>query len=255
MHDAAPLKVEQDCSDDPLSTIGHHDAESPTVSPASDLINTEINADESPSSSSGMTFDDSANTPGLMMPDYSAFIRSLTEQIKHTENAACSSFTEVPSSYNNGMLFQCTVCSSSFNSSSALRRHVIIHDYAFTCTVCKKRFKHADKTSKSEARTHCDACEQLGEDASNVELLKSILKGKQISNTPYSSTYRPRQQKYQPNHGKPYECDICHRGFTQASHLRRHLKIHAGFKSFQCDVCFKTFARNDNLTRHKQMHN
>lgn len=98
-------------------------------------------------------------------------------------------------------------------------------------------------------------------DAANVEMLRNILGngnvGQQAFNNATAAAYRPRQQhrEVDRNHGKPFDCDVCHRGFTQGSHLRRHMKIHAGLKPFQCDVCFKTFARNDNLTRHKQMHN
>lgn len=37
-------------------------------------------------------------------------------------------------------------------------------------------------------------------------------------------------------------CDVCKKGFSHISNLRKHQQIHQGVK-FQCDLCDKSFAR------------
>nr|XP_054760074.1 zinc finger protein 431-like [Lytechinus pictus] len=53
---------------------------------------------------------------------------------------------------------------------------------------------------------------------------------------------------------RPHSCEHCDKRFLTASHLRQHLRAHAGIKPFACDVCGKTFARSSEVTRHKVMH-
>ncbi|XP_052764927.1 zinc finger and SCAN domain-containing protein 5B-like isoform X1 [Mya arenaria] len=58
---------------------------------------------------------------------------------------------------------------------------------------------------------------------------------------------------------KPFQCEMCHRRFSQKSSMKTHVKLfHTGEKPFQCPVCLKPFAlkayvRSHMMTRHPNM--
>ncbi|KAJ8704926.1 hypothetical protein PYW08_012246 [Mythimna loreyi] len=53
---------------------------------------------------------------------------------------------------------------------------------------------------------------------------------------------------------KPYKCDVCQRSFGQKSNFERHSKIHFREKTFICDVCQRSFSRKTSLDEHYRNH-
>lgn len=52
---------------------------------------------------------------------------------------------------------------------------------------------------------------------------------------------------------RPYQCDVCLKGFKWKSHLNRHNLIHQGIR-FQCHICTRPFNDKSNLTKHLSVH-
>ncbi|TSO37038.1 Transcription factor E4F1 [Bagarius yarrelli] len=51
-----------------------------------------------------------------------------------------------------------------------------------------------------------------------------------------------------------HKCPQCDRAFRTASHLRIHIKGHAGYKPFKCVTCQKEFLTGYTLKKHMEMH-
>lgn len=56
---------------------------------------------------------------------------------------------------------------------------------------------------------------------------------------------------------KPFACDWqhCMKRFTRSDELQRHRRTHTGEKRFACNHCGKKFMRSDHLTKHERTHN
>ena len=53
---------------------------------------------------------------------------------------------------------------------------------------------------------------------------------------------------------KRFDCQVCHRSYSNKYNLNKHMKVHDDSKAFKCDVCLKAFPSKSHLETHYRTH-
>ena len=76
----------------------------------------------------------------------------------------------------------------------------------------------------------------------------------QICHRSYSNKYNLKKHMNVHDDSKGFKCDVCLKVFPSKSGLERHYKTHTGEKPFACQSCDKKFAQKGHLDRHQATH-
>ena len=188
--------------------------------------------------------------------------------------------------------FLCQICGKRFNRADHLNRHAILHGdiKVHKCLLCGEEFERASHLDRHRRKLHPPAgqppsqtpplppqmkspmeilspstpTESQGTNGNNLHLLASVATpdgssgASQLDSISRGdlqiafSDMEKRDQEREPE--RPFPCDVCGRKFIRATHLRRHMRIHAGEKPFACHICGRRYARGDYLRAHIHAH-
>jgi len=99
--------------------------------------------------------------------------------------------------------------------------------------------------------TAMDGCREVGISGSEPDQSRQVL-GEKVERNVVKSV--ASETEIHTGQWKPHQCQICSKGFTFLSNLKRHMLSHSGMKPYQCNVCSKGFTRKHDLQRHMHIH-
>ncbi|NXQ03335.1 MYNN protein, partial [Vidua macroura] len=94
-------------------------------------------------------------------------------------------------------------------------------------------------------------------ESSGEELEQKFSKAKPVCNTcgkVFSEASSLRRHMRIHKGVKPYVCQLCGKAFTQCNQLKTHVRTHTGEKPYKCELCEKGFAQKCQLVFHSRMH-
>ena len=182
--------------------------------------------------------------------------------------------------------FKCDECSTSYSSSTYLRRHMetVHYQETYDCERCDVAFTRIDSLKRhqkfdancAEEKDYfsCAICDYEydyngGDDDPLFGRKDSLLRHmrrahkdsgdqvhfecefcKQEFSTRYNLT-RHKRNHIDPSKGEILACEFCDLEFLKKKDLAKHVRVHSDSK-FTCKDCGKQFSRIDNLTKHKK---
>lgn len=153
-------------------------------------------------------------------------------------------------------VLSCTICNKQYHRTSSLNKHLTKHRLLnpIRCKICNKNFEtetllveHTLNHSE-ELTIKADTDEDKIYECPNCDLKYSKRR---------SLSMHLKRHKGEKSHEKKklYVCDICQKGFSMKSLLKRHLQLHNKEKPLKCTICSKSYYRQDQFQEHMKKHN
>lgn len=136
----------------------------------------------------------------------------------------------------------CVICTEAFKDRESLQTHLNQHIGDST----------QNKDFKFEIDDENNTVNEIKLDFNKTDfekpLLKTVTHKYKVSKS--SSRYTRGEKD-----GKPYYyCNVCGKGFNNCSNMKRHARIHMGYRPHKCTTCGKLFAERTKLRNHMRTH-
>lgn len=176
--------------------------------------------------------------------------------------------TEVPP-----LIYNCSCCSKSFESSMLLSAHMQLHkptQEPLVCKYCNKQFSTLNRLDRHEqicmrashvpvpgSNQHfLENYPTIGQNGSSFTGPDSLLSENRMGefSSPGSALPETDHMVKFVNGQMLYSCVVCKRSYVTLSSLRRHANVHSWRRTYPCHYCNKVFALAEYRTRHEIWH-
>ncbi|XP_037699657.1 zinc finger and BTB domain-containing protein 38 [Choloepus didactylus] len=237
------------------------DSESTTENiPPPPVTNLEVNQERSPQPAAILSHSKSPNHEGD-----AHFPR---EEENKSSDVPGPPAAEVPP-----LVYNCSCCSKSFDSSALLSAHMQLHkptQEPLVCKYCNKQFTTLNRLDRHEQicmrsnhipipggnQRFLENYPTIGQNGGSFTGPESLLSENKIGEFPSTGNTLPETDHMVKfvNGQMLYSCVVCKRSYVTLSSLRRHANVHSWRRTYPCHYCNKVFALAEYRTRHEIWH-
>lgn len=171
------------------------------------------------------------------------------------------------------LVYNCSSCSKSFDSSTLLGAHMQLHkptQQPLVCKYCNKEFSTPNRLDRHEQicmrSSHIpvpggNPCflenyPTIGQNRGSFPGAEALLSGNRIGDFSSTGSTLPEMDHLVKfvNGQMLYSCTVCKRSYVTLSSLRRHANVHSWRRTYPCHYCNKVFALAEYRTRHEIWH-
>ncbi|XP_037381767.1 zinc finger and BTB domain-containing protein 38 isoform X2 [Talpa occidentalis] len=171
------------------------------------------------------------------------------------------------------LVYNCSCCSKSFDSSALLNAHMQLHkptQEPLVCKYCNKQFSTLNRLDRHEQicmrsshmpipggnQRFLENYPTIGQNGGAFTSPESLLSENRIGEFSSTGSILPETDHMVKfvNGQMLYSCVVCKRSYVTLSSLRRHANVHSWRRTYPCHYCNKVFALAEYRTRHEIWH-
>lgn len=224
------------------------------------VTNVEVNQEKSPQPAAVLSHSKSPNNEGD--------VHSSKEDENQPSDVPGPPAAEVPP-----LVYNCSCCSKSFDSSTLLSAHMQLHkptQEPLVCKYCNKQFTTLNRLDRHEQicmrsshmpipggnQRFLENYPTIGQNGGSFTGPEALLSENRIGEFSSTGSTLPDTDHMVKfvNGQMLYSCVVCKRSYVTLSSLRRHANVHSWRRTYPCHYCNKVFALAEYRTRHEIWH-